>query len=66
MCLNCGCMHAHDDMGKPGVNITYEDIKKAADANGSTVEEQLATIVRTSSKDRADHPDEYRTPSRAM
>jgi len=66
MCLNCGCMQAHDDMGKPGVNITYEDIKKAADANGSTVEEQLATIVRTSSKDRADHPDEYRTPSRAM
>jgi hypothetical protein len=57
-------MHAHDDMGKPGVNITYEDIKKAADANGSTVEEQLATIVRTSSRDRADHPDEYRTPSR--
>ena len=66
MCLNCGCMQAHDDMGKPGVNITYEDVKKAADANGSTVEEQLATIVRTSSKDRVDHPDEYRTPSRAM
>jgi hypothetical protein len=58
-------MQAHDDMGKPGVNITYEDIKKAADANDSTVEEQLATIVRTSSKDRADHPNEYRTPSRA-
>jgi hypothetical protein len=65
MCLNCGCMQAHDDMGKPGVNITYEDVKKAADANGSTVEEQLATITRTSAKDRADHPDEYRTPSRA-
>ena len=29
MCLNCGCMRAHDDMGKPGVNIVYEDLKKA-------------------------------------
>jgi len=26
MCLNCGCMAAHDDMGKPDLNITYEDI----------------------------------------
>jgi hypothetical protein len=25
MCLNCGCMRAHDHMGKPGVNLTYED-----------------------------------------
>ena len=25
MCLNCGCMRAHDDMGKPGVNLTYEE-----------------------------------------
>ena len=41
MCLNCGCMRAHDDMGKPGVNITYEDVKRAADANdksGATLE----------------------------
>ena len=28
MCLNCGCMRAHDDMGKPGVNITYETVKR--------------------------------------
>lgn len=64
MCLNCGCMQAHDDMGKPGVNITYETLKKAADANGTTVEESLSTIAKTAEKDRADHPDEYRTPSR--
>ena len=56
MCLNCGCMRAHDDMGKPGVNITYEDVKAAADANGTTVEEALATIARTADKDRGDHP----------
>jgi hypothetical protein len=60
MCLNCGCMRAHDDMGKPGVNITYEDVKKAADANDMTVAEALAMIARTADKDRGDHPAEYK------
>ncbi len=35
MCLNCGCMWAHDDMGKPGTNITYEDVQRAAERQGS-------------------------------
>jgi hypothetical protein len=59
MCLNCGCMRAHDDMGKPGVNITYEDVKRAADANGTTIDQALETIARTSEQDRGDHPEEY-------
>ena len=59
MCLNCGCMAAHDDMGKPGVNITYEDVKRAAEANGRTIEKTLETITKTANKDRADHPAEY-------
>jgi hypothetical protein len=59
MCLNCGCMRAHDDMGKPGINITYEDVKHAAEANEMTIEATLAMIVRTSDKDRGDHPAEY-------
>jgi hypothetical protein len=59
MCLNCGCMRAHDDMGKPGVNITYEDVKRAADANGTTLEQAFATIAKTAVKDRGDHPQEY-------
>ena len=59
MCLNCGCLRAHDDMGKPGINITYEDVKRAADANAMTVDETLAMIARTSDKDRADHAAEY-------
>jgi len=59
MCLNCGCMRAHDDMGKPGVNITYETLKKAADANDMPIEMALDTIRRTAAKDRADHPDEW-------
>jgi hypothetical protein len=60
MCLNCGCMEAHDDMGKPGVNITYEDLKRAAAANAMTVDATLAMIAKTSDKDRGDHPAEYR------
>ncbi len=59
MCLNCGCMRAHDDMGKPDSNITYEDVKRAADANGMGVEQTLAMIARTADKDRGDHPAEY-------
>jgi hypothetical protein len=63
MCLNCGCMRAHDDMGKPGVNLVYEDVKRAADANGKTVDETLDTITRTAAKDRSDHSAEYALPS---
>lgn len=59
MCLNCGCMRAHDDMGSPETNITYESVKRAAEANGMSVEETLAMIARTADKDRGDHPTEY-------
>jgi hypothetical protein len=59
MCLNCGCMRAHDDMGKPDINITYEDIKRAADANGLTVMQTLENFAKTTEKDRAEHPEEY-------
>lgn len=59
MCLNCGCMRAHDDMSRPDVNIVYEDIKRAAEANGITVLQTLQNIAATAEKDRADHPDEY-------
>ncbi|HUO62504.1 MAG TPA: hypothetical protein VMT97_02280 [Terriglobales bacterium] len=59
MCLNCGCMAAHDDMGKPNLNMTYEDVKRAADANRMTIEATLATIARTAEVDRRDHPQEY-------
>ncbi len=59
MCLNCGCMRAHDDMGKPDINITYEDVKRAAAANDMTVEATLAMITKTAEHDRRDHPGEY-------
>lgn len=59
MCMNCGCMRAHDDMGRPNVNIVYEDVKRAADANNMSVSQALDNIARTAAKDRTDHPAEY-------
>ncbi len=59
MCLNCGCMRAHDDMGKPEINLTYEDLRRAADGNGMNVDKVLAVIAQTAAKDRGDHATEY-------
>ena len=57
MCLTCGCMDAHLEMGK--ANITYEDVKAAADENGRSVAETLDIVERTVAKDREEHADEY-------
>ncbi len=57
MCLTCGCMDAHLEMGE--ANITYDDIKKAADENGRTVAETLDIVDRTVAKDRGEHKEEY-------
>jgi hypothetical protein len=57
MCLTCGCMDAHLEMGQN--NIRYEDIKAAADENGRSVAETLDIMERTEAKDREDHSEEY-------
>ena len=59
MCMDCGCGMAHDDMGDPEAHLTYERIKRAAEANGQTVSETLETIRQTAEKDRKEHPTEY-------
>ena len=58
MCLTCGCMQAHLEMGEH--NIVYEDVQRAAKENGRTVDETLDIVARTVAIDRGDHPDEYR------
>lgn len=63
MCLTCGCMDAHLEMGES--NITYEDLKRAADENGRSVAETLEVMERTEAKDRAGHPEEYAGSSSA-
>ena len=62
MCLTCGCMQAHLEMGD---NVTYEDLKRIADGNGKTVQETLDTISRTADVDREDHAQEYVEPAAA-
>jgi hypothetical protein len=57
MCLTCGCMDAHLEMGQH--NIRYEDVKAAADENGRSVAETMDIIERTAAKDREDHPQEF-------
>ncbi|MEP6637878.1 MAG: hypothetical protein ABJC39_00885 [Chloroflexota bacterium] len=61
MCLTCGCMDAHLEMGES--NIRYEDIKRAADENHLSVAETLQIMERTEAKDRAEHPPEYGQPT---
>jgi hypothetical protein len=56
MCLTCGCMDAHKEMGD---NVTYEDLKRMADGNGNSVEETLDIITRTADIDRERHQAEY-------
>lgn len=50
-------MDAHLEMGER--NITYEDVKAAADENGRSVRETLDILQRTVDGDRADHAEEY-------
>jgi len=57
MCLTCGCMDAHKQMGES--NIRYEDLKAAADENGRSVDETLDIVQRTAEIDRGEHAREY-------
>lgn len=57
MCLTCGCVDAHLEMGE--ANITYEDVKRAADENGRSVAETLDIMKRTEEADRRQHANEY-------
>jgi hypothetical protein len=50
-------MDAHLEMGE--ANITYEDLKAAADENGRSVAETLSIWERTLSRDKKDHASEY-------
>jgi hypothetical protein len=59
MCLTCGCMDAHRVMGEH--NVTYEDIKRAADENGKSVPETMRIVEATREKVEAAHPQEYAT-----
>ena len=59
MCLTCGCMDAHLEMGEH--NVRFEDIKAAAEENGRSMAETLDIVERTLAKDRGEHAEEYAT-----
>ena len=63
MCLTCGCMMAHKEMTE--ADFTYEDVKRAANQNGTSVDQVLATIAKTVEKDRGEHILEYTDPKTA-
>ena len=43
MCLSCGCGEPNEDHGNPDT-ITYDDLQKAADSEGITVEQAADNI----------------------
>jgi hypothetical protein len=61
MCLTCGCMQAHLEMGDH--NIRYEDLKAAADENGRSVAETFDIVTRTVAIDKEEHAEEYEATS---
>ncbi len=61
MCLTCGCMKAHLEMGEN--NVRFEDLKAAADENGRSVAETWDIVERTIAKDKEEHAEEYDTSS---
>jgi hypothetical protein len=63
MCLTCGCMDAHLEMGES--NIRYEDVERAAKENGRTVAETFEIMDKTRERDRGQHPQEYATSGAA-
>lgn len=63
MCLTCGCMDAHLDMGE--ANIRYEDVERAAKENGRSVAETFEIMDKTRERDRRQHPKEYATVTEA-
>ena len=43
MCLNCGCGELNEKHGKDA-NITLEDVQRAGEGNGQSVEESLRNM----------------------
>ncbi len=50
MCLTCGCGEPNKKMGD--ANITYDDVKRAADENGLSVAEAVDKISEAATYDQ--------------
>ena len=54
MCLNCGC--GEPDARHQPTDITRQDVEKAAQGSGATVDEAVANLTASLAKLRADAP----------
>jgi len=52
MCLTCGCGEPNADHGDPA-HITYDDLKKAADAAEISIDEAVKNFDQTVQKAQA-------------
>ncbi len=46
MCMNCGCMEPNDKHGNQA-NITLDEMREAAQANGQDLDEAMDNMERT-------------------
>jgi hypothetical protein len=46
MCLTCGCMRPHDDMGDPD-NLIIDDLEKSARAGNVSLDQAVQNLVKT-------------------
>jgi hypothetical protein len=57
--MDCGCGVAHGDAEHSGAHLVVEDLKKMAEADGTTLSQVVANISKAAEKDRLEHPDEW-------
>ena len=58
MCLNCGC--GEPDTRHQPTDITRQDVEKAAEGSGATVDETVANLTASLAKVGADKPGDAR------
>jgi hypothetical protein len=58
-CVDCGCGVAHGDAERSDPHLVAEDIKKMAEADGTSMSTVLANINAAADRDRLDHADEW-------
>ena len=57
--MDCGCGVAHGDAEHSGAHLVVEDLKKMAEADGTTLSQVVANISKAAEEDRIEHPAEW-------
>ena len=59
MCMDCGCGASHGESKLTTEHLVFEDLKKIAEADGTSVAQVVANINQAAEKDRREHPSEW-------